>query len=181
VGFFSAMFDTARNWADTELMALPGYRDRIGHVKLAPNEGGLNLNMPPEIIASVSARGARAAELLVARFAPHPTKDPKTGKEIELTWDNHRWVRYRSMMAALEVSARRFRATWIDGVKQKPWRSFDELLRRNRREKPVSYPLVRPGQYDFAVSVTDQFVDFVAGWTEKDQTFDRGGSSSTGG
>jgi predicted acylesterase/phospholipase RssA len=36
-GFFSAMFDTARNWADTELMAMPGYRDRIVHVKLAPN------------------------------------------------------------------------------------------------------------------------------------------------
>ncbi len=38
--FFNAVLDTALNWADTELMAMPGYRDRIVHVKLAPNEGG---------------------------------------------------------------------------------------------------------------------------------------------
>ena len=181
VGFFNAMFDTARNWADTELMALPGYRDRIVHVKLASNEGGLNLNMPPETIAAVSARGELAGELLSARFAPNPGKDPKTGKEIELTWDNHRWVRYRSLMAALEVLARRFRATWIDAIKEKLWRSYAELLGRKRGEKPKSYPLARPGQYEFAVSVTDQFVAFVSGWTGKDQTFDRGRSSSSGG
>ena len=49
VGFLSAMFDTARNWADTELMALPGYRDRVVHVRLAPRtKGGLNLNMARE-------------------------------------------------------------------------------------------------------------------------------------
>jgi predicted acylesterase/phospholipase RssA len=181
VGFFSAMFDTARNWADTELMALPGYRDRIVHVKLASKEGGLNLNMAPEIIAAVSARGELAGELLAARFAPNPGKDPKTGKEIELTWDNHRWVRYRSVMAALEVLARRFRATWIDAAKEKLWRSYAELLGRMRGEKPKSYPLARRGQYEFAVSVTDQFVAFVSGWTGKDQTFDRGRSSSSGG
>jgi hypothetical protein len=181
VGFFSAMFDTARNWADTELMALPGYRDRIVHVKLASKEGGLNLNMAPEIIAAVSARGELAGELLAARFAPNPGKDPKTGKEIELTWDNHRWVRYRSVMAALEVLARRFRATWIDAAKEKLWRSYAELLGRKRGEKPKSYPLARRGQYEFAVSVTDQFVAFVSGWTGKDQTFDRGRSSSSGG
>ena len=181
VGFFSAMFDTARNWADTELMAMPGYRDRIAHVKLATNEGGLNLSMPPDIITAVSKRGEHAGELLAARFAPEPGKDPKTGKDIELTWDNHRWIRYRSMMAALEVLVRRFRTTWIDAGKQKPWRSYDELLRRKRGEKPTSYPLARPGQYAFAISVTDQLVNFVAGWTTKDQTFDRGKSSSSGG
>ena len=120
------MFDTVRNWADTELMALPGYRDRIVHVKLASNEGGLNLNMPPEIITAVSVRGERAGELLAARFAPDPGKDPKTGKDIELTWDNHRWVRYRSMMAALEVLARRLRAAWIDAAQQKPWLSYGD-------------------------------------------------------
>jgi len=49
VEFFGALFDTARNWGDTELMAMPGYRDRVVHVKLAEDEGGLNLSMPPEI------------------------------------------------------------------------------------------------------------------------------------
>ena len=60
VGFFGALFDTARNWGDTELMAMPGYRDRVVHVKLAEDEGGLNLSMPPKIIEALRrARRAR--------------------------------------------------------------------------------------------------------------------------
>ena len=176
--FLNAVLDTALNWADTELMAMPGYRDRIVHVKLAPNEGGINLNMPPETIMRVSCIGKLAGELLAARFAPEPGKDPQTSEDIELTWDNHRWVRYRSIMTALELFARRFQATWRDA--SKPWRSYRELLSRNKAEKPRSYALERPGQYAFAVSATDQFVNFVAGWTTEDQTFDRGLSASAG-
>ena len=37
-GFFGALFDTARNWGDTELMAMPGYRDRVVHVALEDGE-----------------------------------------------------------------------------------------------------------------------------------------------
>ena len=110
VDFFMMLFDTARNWGDTELMAMPGYRDRIVHVSLAENEGGLNLNMPAETIAAIGDRGECAGELLAARFAPKPGIDPKTKKFVRLTWDNHRWVRYRSMMAAIEDLARRFKA-----------------------------------------------------------------------
>ena len=32
VDFFMMLFDTARNWGDTELTAMPGYRDRVAHV-----------------------------------------------------------------------------------------------------------------------------------------------------
>ena len=110
--FFTMLFDTARNWGDTELMAMPGYRDRIVHVSLAENEGGLNLNMPAEIIAALGDRGECAGELLAARFDPKPGIDPKTKTHIRLTWDNHRWVRYRSMMAAIEDLARRFQSRW---------------------------------------------------------------------
>jgi hypothetical protein len=70
VGFFSALFDTARNWADTELTAMPGYRDRIVHVALSEDEGGLNLNMPKDVIDKVGERGALAGELLAERYKP---------------------------------------------------------------------------------------------------------------
>jgi predicted acylesterase/phospholipase RssA len=178
-GFLSAVIDTARNWADAELMAMPAYRDRIVHVKFASNEGGLNLNMPPEVILRVSSRGERAAELLAARFDPEPGKDPKTGEPIKLTWDNHRWIRYRSFMAALEILARRFRTAWHD--KDKPWRSYDQLLGRNHGENPNCYQLERPEQHDFAVSATDEFVKFAALGKTKDQSFDRHLRSATGG
>lgn len=176
VGFFGALFDTARNWGDTELMAMPGYRDRVVHVKLAENEGGLNLSMPPDLIKALGERGACAGQLLAARFAPTPTgdevlPDPKTGQPVVLTWDNHRWVRYRAFMAAWELAARRFRATWNDVAKQEQWRSYDMLLHRGNA--PVSYPFHRPDQQNFAISETSNLISWTANWTTDDQTFDR--------
>jgi len=56
IDFFMMLFDTARNWGDTELLAMPGYRDRIVHVALADNEGGLNLSMPPETVRAIGER-----------------------------------------------------------------------------------------------------------------------------
>ena len=56
IDFFMMLFDTARNWGDTELSAMPGYRDRIVHVALADNEGGLNLSMPPETVRAIGER-----------------------------------------------------------------------------------------------------------------------------
>jgi predicted acylesterase/phospholipase RssA len=184
VGFFSAMFDTARNWGDTELMAMQGYRDRIVHVRLAENEGGLNLSMPKSIITSVGERGECAGALLAARFAPTPQGDedlidPLTGERAQLTWDNHRWVRYRAIMAAFEELARRFRSTWRDVEKQKPWRTYYELLRRGPDSSPTSYPFGTVEQGAFAADATEKLVDFVESWKSTDQTFDRakGGSS----
>ena len=123
VGFFSALFDTAHNWGDTELMAMPGYRDRVVHVALSKDQGGLNLDMDEEVILRVAERGERAGELLAARFSPEPGNDPQTGEPIALTWDNHRWVRYRSIMAALEELTKRFRATWLKSEEETRWRS----------------------------------------------------------
>jgi predicted acylesterase/phospholipase RssA len=179
VGFFSALFDTARNWGDTELMAMPGYRDRIVHVALADDEGGLNLRMEDKVIKRIGERGERAGELLAARYAFSPKLDPQSGKEIRLTWDNHRWVRFRSFMAALEDVARRLRATWENAERQKPWRSYKELLARREGERPTSYPLDRPAQHEFASEAIDKFVAFIESWTD-DRTFDRGESSKEG-
>lgn len=178
-GFFGALFDTARNWADTELMALPGYRERVVHVKLAEHEGGMNLNMGSDLIEEIGARGECAGELLAARYGPNPEKDPQSGGDIELTWDNHRWIRYRATMAAFEDLARRFRKAWRDAAKQKPWRGYDALLDRGSKDAPTSYPLQRPDQQKFASEATRAFVEFVSTWTDN-QTFDRGEDSKEG-
>jgi predicted acylesterase/phospholipase RssA len=178
-GFFGALFDTARNWADTELMALPGYRERVVHVQLAEHEGGMNLNMGSDLIEEIGARGERAGELLAARYGPNPEKDPQSGDDIALTWDNHRWIRYRATMAAFEDLARRFRKTWGDAAKQKPWRGYEALLDRGSKDTPTSYPLQRPDQQNFASEATRAFVELVSRW-QPDQTFDRGEDSSQG-
>jgi hypothetical protein len=162
VDFFMMLFDTARNWGDTELTAMPGYRDRVVHVALADDEGGLNLSMPPKTVKAIGARGECAGILLGARFAPNPGLDPKTKEPIHLTWDNHRWIRYRTFMAALDMVGRRFRATWQRSDWPAPWGTYPELL----NGKPPSYPHSPSAQHQFAVAATKDFVDMVGSWAD---------------
>ncbi len=161
VDFFMMLFDTARNWGDTELSAMPGYRDRIVHVALADDEGGLNLSMPPETVRAIGARGECAGTLLAARFASNPGKDPKTKKAIRLTWDNHRWIRYRTFMAAFELVGRRFRAIWQRRNWPQSQRTYPDLLAHQ-----PSYKLDTPAQQQFAVAETEKLVDIVGSWTD---------------
>jgi hypothetical protein len=179
-GFFSALFDTARNWADTELMALPGYRDRIVHVALAEDEGGLNLNMPKKIIDRIGERGQRAGALLAARFALHPEPDPQSGKPIWLTWDNHRWVRFRSFMAAFEDTLRRFRNGWERSGQASPPPSYEALLNRKPGSAPKSYQMGTAAQRDYVIKTTQKLLDCIEKVAADDHTFDRGDSSKEG-
>lgn len=95
VGFVGTMIATMQNWNDATASRLPGCRDRIVRIPLTSRQGGLNLNMPPELVTFLTAQGEKSAEVLRRHFdvpAVHP----------EMTWENHRWIRIRSMLAALE-------------------------------------------------------------------------------
>jgi hypothetical protein len=166
VDFGIAIANTALGWADTELMDMPAYRDRIVHVRIKENEGGFNLGMKKDVIKKLRDRGECVGELLTARFAPN---SGKRLQPMELTWDNHRWVRYRSMMAALEVLGRRFQAAWNRN------REYENLLLRSKNT-PKSYPLTSD-QYKFAATATKDFIGLVHGWTKDVQSFD---SDNTG-
>jgi Patatin-like phospholipase len=97
-GFLSSVLDVMQNWNDNTQSVLPGYRDRIVTVYLDQDEGGLNLDMPPALLHRLCARGAAAGAELVARFeAPSIL----AGGSPQMNWENHRWLRYRSTMAAL--------------------------------------------------------------------------------
>jgi len=94
-GFIGALMKTMQNWTDNTQSRLPGFRDRIVHVPLTPEEGGLNLNMPKSRIEALTGRGKQAGETLLDHFADSPI-------HTEMTWKNHRWLRMRAMMASLE-------------------------------------------------------------------------------
>ncbi|MCY1139269.1 patatin-like phospholipase family protein [Actinoplanes sp. Pm04-4] len=66
--FLSALVDTARSWRDTMQTGMPGYRGRVAWVRQRSNEGGTNLYMPREVIASLALRGALAGARLRRRF-----------------------------------------------------------------------------------------------------------------
>jgi predicted acylesterase/phospholipase RssA len=107
--FAGSIFRTAQNWIDNRQMRGAGYRDRIAHVRLAKDEGGMNLRMDPEDITRLAARGAAAASMLAERFGPVPSA------EEELIWDNQKWIRYRTYMDLLERKGFEARRGFRDG------------------------------------------------------------------
>jgi hypothetical protein len=59
--FGAALFDTMHNWADITQLTLPAYRGRVAEVRLSDAEGGMNLNMPAELVMTVANYGDQAA------------------------------------------------------------------------------------------------------------------------
>jgi len=96
-GFLGSIFDTARNYRDTMQSMLPSYRERIVQVRLAPEEGGLNLAMSSSTIDRIGKKGRLAGEKLAGMDFPQ-----------------HQWVRFRVLMAYLEIGLQRMRAHFPD-------------------------------------------------------------------
>ncbi|UQS16296.1 patatin-like phospholipase family protein [Pseudomonas sp. HS6] len=95
VGFLSTVVNVAKDWNHETLSHLPGFRDRIGLIRLTKEEGGLNLAMPQSRILQLSEYGAEAGREFVARFgAP--------GSETTMNWENHQLVRLRLLLASLD-------------------------------------------------------------------------------
>jgi predicted acylesterase/phospholipase RssA len=92
-GFISTIITTMQNWSDNSLSRMPGFRDRIAHVGLTKEEGGLNLQMPDSRIRTLNERGVNAGLEFVERFA----SDAKS----KMNWPNHRWIRLRTMLSSV--------------------------------------------------------------------------------
>ncbi|HET8742820.1 MAG TPA: patatin-like phospholipase family protein [Gaiella sp.] len=150
LGFLNAIVRTMQNHVDAALTHQPGYRDRIVHVHTAPDEGGMNLTMAPEVIAALTRRGQAAGRALVERFAETPGTAPG------LSWDNHRWVRYRSTVAALARQLEQLARGWhteADGE-----RSYPELVSRPDDVGPAGYRLSSDEQRALVLAFTDLLV-----------------------
>ena len=93
-GLLSGMLNSMMSWSDTLQSQLPGYRDRVAHVRLEPADGGLNLAMPDDRIRRLTGFGRDAGIELRERFT---NRSP-----VQLDWTNHRWIRLRNALAALE-------------------------------------------------------------------------------
>ena len=147
VGFVSGIVRTMQNHVDATLTHQPGYRDRIVHVHTAPDEGGMNLAMPPRVIDALTLRGQAAGRALVERF------DETPGTDAGLSWDNHRWVRYRSTLAALAEQLERFGRAWRSTPDDE--RSYPELVDRGSEVGPAGYRFASDAQRALAVSISE--------------------------
>jgi hypothetical protein len=122
VGFFSRLINAAKDWQDNLQSTLTGYRDRIVHVDLKSDEGGLNIAMPPKLVLSLGAYGAQAGVDL----------------RDEFDLDEHRWRRFLVAMDRLNATIGEFTDAYDgqDGIE-----SFKAFLARypDHPPNPVSY------------------------------------------
>lgn len=85
-GFLARLLFSAKDWQDNMQGTLPGYRERIAHVVLKPDEGGLNLTMSDATVKKLVGYGQQAGILLREKF----------------DLDEHRWRRFLVAMARVE-------------------------------------------------------------------------------
>ncbi|MGA6151328.1 patatin-like phospholipase family protein [Stenotrophomonas sp. NPDC077461] len=84
-GFLFSIVSTMQNWRDVLQARAPGYRDRIVHVSLHGDEGGMNLDMPQDVLSRIAAKGSVAGE----RFC-------------DFSFANHYWIRWRNLASAYQ-------------------------------------------------------------------------------
>lgn len=163
VAFLGSLFSTARSGHENELLTTPGQRDRIVTIDLDPaKEGGLNLTMPPETIATLAGYGTRAGQMLFNRF--HPSGD-RTGNQT-MDWDNHRWVRLRTSLAAIESLMVRVSTSWSS--KHFDGGSYPAILSASIAEKPPSYVWGSQDRAELAASVANKIAEFATELTAVD-------------
>lgn len=179
VSFFQTLLNTARFWSDNQMLIAPGVRDRVVSIALREDEGGLNLDMSPDVIADLDRRGLAAGLLISARFDPEARQDPETGAVNEEIFANHRWVRFRNFMAAFEDLSRRFARSRCLSDKAAALRGeslLDDMIAGRAKEK-LGYPAPQAAQAYFQTA-TDDFERLavkMAAMTRADAnaTFDR--------
>ena len=114
----ASMLDTARGWRDNLQQDVPGYRERIVHVRQAPDEGGLNLNMPQPTIEALGNAGSAAADCLMDHFLYVSPPEQVQG------WKAHEFIRLRALLAALQPNLTHLtdvvRAHYASVVRWKP-------------------------------------------------------------
>lgn len=102
LGFLGTIVNVAKDWNHEALSHLPGFRDRIGLIKLTDQEGGLNLKMPQALIAQLTQYGREAGQKFVLRFGD-PSRCDATPEEADLVmnWENHQLIRLRLLLASV--------------------------------------------------------------------------------
>jgi predicted acylesterase/phospholipase RssA len=150
--FVESIVRTMQNRVDEAQMRVPGYRDRVVHVSTSPSEGGMNLNMPAPVINALTARGREAARRLIDRFAKPPAHPG------DLSWDSHRWTRYRSAIAAIAALVGQVRRGYTTPPAIAGERSYAQLLAKSRGEEPRAYPFDRDSQRQLATNFTNAVI-----------------------
>ncbi|WP_411849540.1 RpoH suppressor [Stenotrophomonas sp. LGBM10] len=122
-GFLFSIISTMQNWRDVLQARAPGYRDRIVHVSLHGDEGGMNLDMPQDVLSRIAAKGSVAGE----RFC-------------DFSFANHYWIRWRNLASAYQRYTLEIARTDDPAQRVAAWRDAYESV-ASGDPSPPSYRL----------------------------------------
>lgn len=122
-GFLFSIVSTMQNWRDVLQARAPGYRDRIVHVTLQGDEGGMNLDMPQAVLSRIAAKGSVAGE----RFG-------------DFSFANHYWIRWRNLASAYQRYTLEVARTDDPAQRVAAWQDAYETVARGEPPAP-SYRL----------------------------------------
>ena len=162
--FLGTILYTARTWSDHRQLQVQGYRDRVVHIFVGKDEGGLNLKMDYDDMHSLSERGREAGKTLAERFGNPQTKHP-------LSWLNHRWIRYRATMAAFDPLLAVVRSQYKASRMGEP--TYAELVARDNNTLPDSYRWQGVEQSKAATDGTELLFELAEEWVEFGSTFEK--------
>jgi hypothetical protein len=160
--FLWAIINTMQNWQDATQSRVPGYRDRLVHVSQRDDEGGLNLNMPTDVVTRLANRGKRAGAALVDRFAA-PAGSVADG------WTEHRWVRFRSCMELTADWIRQIAEAYPHAIP--PDADLEDILLRSSTTPPPSYRMTTADQQR-AKKAMDALIELWSNWKSAGTGFD---------
>jgi predicted acylesterase/phospholipase RssA len=149
--FLLSVVFTSANYRDNLQARLPSYRERVIQIRLAGDEGGYNLNMPPKVVQRIIAKGTHAGERL---------------KDFDL--GAHQWVRFQVLMCLLEQNLRETKKTLED-------EHFRQILKQGEEQARVSqpsatYPYPRPENWRIeAIARVDNFLAMINEWQKTDE------------
>jgi len=104
LGFLKTIIWSAKDWKDKTSMRMPGVRDRVIRVNLKPGQGGLNLKLTrTQILRLAADYGTPAGRELAGKFI-----DPDDDTCPSHFWDEHRWVRFNSLLVGLRERVEAF-------------------------------------------------------------------------
>jgi predicted acylesterase/phospholipase RssA len=153
--FVIAIKDAMQNWRDNAQSRLPGFRERIVHIKLGKGEGGLNLAMERKKIEQLTDRGSYAGRTLADLFSG-PGPEPQS----TAWWNDHRYARYRTAMSLIERHLRVFRR----GYEAEPDRTTTPYPDRIKQAENTNPYALSQAELAFAQATTQTYLRLVEVW-----------------
>jgi hypothetical protein len=151
LGFAKGIFDSAQSWHDNSFLTLPSFRDRVAEIWLTPEEGGLNLDMDSDTIERLVQRGRKSGVEIAERFSDVPSEE-------SMSWQGHRWARFRSGIAGLMESALELKQT--NSVGSPGSDSLQDLLANV--DAPPAYKFRNEAQRAAAEDITRKLLAFLS-------------------